>query len=639
MDKKDIARPHRLLINQSLRKEADKLKAHIDECKKRYEDQYQQNIEELKVVQNKLNSDLQLAKESILNDLAEYQDVMVEISNSIIEYVSLYYNRQILFKRKEMNSLQQKIVKEYIQFLSNQMNEIGAEIELLRTRIDLLSREASVDDVLQVIRASGNALPTENVYSAKELMDLVKERMDAIYDSDRTTWTVMHDLRQLLDERVSFLSEIQYIAWVIEQKRQLSKELKWIKNIELQAKDELKQSKVVIQNDIDKASRRLFILAKEIWAKQVVNLGGEIEIKSEEKDYLESEIRELSDSLNSCREELKSVKDDIEEMKSFHSNDSNRWKRLQEKKQDLGEKIASIKSKKEECCLRKKVLSSEIGALIKQRGEWRNTRKHIHAVLLSHSVPLIKIKAKGQYDDEVYAEIRMQELTDIAAESMKAAELIYKDEYERIKAEIPVLIDEKSSAIADQKIIIADLIQRQDDAENMLKLKRNSALRNEKTKVSNIIGRRNQQKKRTEEAEKKLDAIRSADRRFVIKRWLADSHEKEMAKAELETERQKLKALESQLIKAQKATSLDSIDKTPDVAEAIIVLAEIKASVDREGKMLEEINSDYDNQIAACYERLYALKPRPERPTEDERDEMQKIQAWSNARLKKERKH
>jgi len=86
MDKKNIARPHRLLINRSLHKEADKLRAHIDEYKKRYEDQYQQNIEELEVAQNKLNSDLQQAKESILNDLAEYQDVMEVISNSIIEY-------------------------------------------------------------------------------------------------------------------------------------------------------------------------------------------------------------------------------------------------------------------------------------------------------------------------------------------------------------------------------------------------------------------------------------------------------------------------------------------------------------------------------------------------------------------------
>ena len=74
------------MINRSLHKEADKLRAHIDEYKKRYEDQYQQNIEELEVAQNKLNSDLQQAKESILNDLAEYQDVMEVISNSIIEY-------------------------------------------------------------------------------------------------------------------------------------------------------------------------------------------------------------------------------------------------------------------------------------------------------------------------------------------------------------------------------------------------------------------------------------------------------------------------------------------------------------------------------------------------------------------------
>lgn len=641
MDKKNIALPHRLLINRSLHKEADKLRAHIDEYKKRYEDQYQQNIEELEAARNRLNSDLQQAKESILNDLTEYQDVMEAISNSIIEYVSLYYNLQLLFKRKKVNSLQQKIVEEYIQFLSNQMNEIGTEIELLRERIDLISREAAVDDILHLINLSGAILPIENIHDARELLDLVKNQMDAIYDSDHTTWLVMRNVRQLLEERVSFLSEIQYITWVIEQKRQFSKELKRLRDIELQSQNNLQNAADMIHNDIEQASKRLFTIAKEIrfyWAKPMVNIGAEIEGKSEEKRYLESEIRELSVQRNSRWKEMESIQNDIEAMKSNHSSDSYRWERLQREKQDLHEEIRSLKSKQKKCGLDKESLESDIDRLKSQKMEWNETRKRIQKVMWNHSAPLMRIGSKNQHDDEAYAEIRMQELTDIAAESMKTAELIYTVELEKKQTEKAALIEAKSSAVVNLSEKIADIEQELSDATDSVNLKRKTAIQNAENIASSISERLDQQKKKTENAKRKWEVIKSADKRFIVARWLSDTPEIEMAKAAWDKEKEEQRTLEQRLLKAKKATSSESIDKTPEVAGAIKVLAEIQQEVARKEEKLKEIESNFDAQIAECDVQIQTLKPKPERPTAEERTEMQMIRTWSKAQQRRKRK-
>jgi len=643
MNKRDIARPHRLLINRSLHKEADKLRAHIDEYKQRYEDRFQQNIDELEAAQNKLNNDLEQAKESILTDLAAYQDVMEVISNSIVEYVSVYYNRQLLFKRKEVNALQLEIVKEYIQFLSDQMNEIGTEIKLLRDRIDLISREAAVDDVLQLIRLSGTALPIENVHNARELLDLVKNQMDAIYDSDRTTWGVMLNVRRLLEERVSFLSEIQYITWVIEQKRQLSKELKGLRDIELQNQSDLQVSADVIQNDIDSAGERLLNIAKEIrfyWARPIVFIGADIQSKSEVISYLGSEIRELSGRCNSRWNEMKSVQADIKAMKSYHSSDSYRWERLQRESQDLYEEYQSLKSKKDKCCSDQESLELEIDGLKSQRTEWNKTRKRIQEIMWNHSAPLMRIGSKDQYDDEAYAEIRMQELTDIAAESMKAAEVTYKDELGRIQTEKAALIHAKSSAVTNQAEIIAALKQKLSETTAEVNSKRTTALRNAENVVSSIREQLDQQKKKTENAARKLEVIKSADKRFVVARWLSDTPEIEMAKAALKKENEEQRTLERRLLEAKKATSSESIDKTPEVAETIKVLTEIQQEVVREEERLKEIESNFDAQIAECDVQIQTLKPKPERPTTEERTEMQMIRTWSKAqqRLKRKRR-
>lgn len=77
-----------------------------------------------------------------------------------------------------------EIVNEYITFLSDQMRSIGLEIELLSKRRELLSREADVTDIIQLIRLSGQILPADCISDAKNLIDRITVQMEADYEED-----------------------------------------------------------------------------------------------------------------------------------------------------------------------------------------------------------------------------------------------------------------------------------------------------------------------------------------------------------------------------------------------------------------------------------------------------------------------
>lgn len=281
MKKTDLVLPHRLLLNHSLRKEAEKLRAHIDEYQRRYEELYQKNIEELETTRNKLNIEYQQAKENIVAGLLSDAETMQAISDAIAVYVSSYYDRQLADKKKEINDVQMKIVGEYIGFLSEQMREIGLEIDILRARKELLSREADISDIICLVKLSGCALPVEEIYDAKKLLENVNNRMDEIdKDDNKIEWYSLLNVQAILEERVSFLAEIQFISWVIEQKIQLSKELKTYRGEQYRLQSMLLTEAEEIQRVIEGLDSIIWDRAKEIrfyWAKPMVLIGGEIE--------------------------------------------------------------------------------------------------------------------------------------------------------------------------------------------------------------------------------------------------------------------------------------------------------------------------------------------------------------------------
>lgn len=370
--------PHRLAINQSLRKEAEKLRAHIDEFQKKYEEQYQAYNSELEKETKAINLKLERANEGLLSDLLQEADNLNDVSEAVEAYIPLYFGRQLLYKSWYLNSLLQKSIDEYIGILTDQMSEIGNEISQLEERKELLSRQANVNDIIKLIMISGCMIEVSEYDDASKLLALTSKQYTELSDEDIIQRHTLLNLRTLLEERVSFLDQVKYISWVIEQKRQWSKELKTIRN------------KLETESNILSTEAKEFIKKINESTKEIERLAFEI------KESLDNPIEEIEADIQDCYSRIESLKRDkenkyrekedvqeeIESMKAEHSSDSWKWEKLHRERRDLSDEIKRLNEERNE-------VFSKINELKSQKASWCRMRNDTYDIFKEYSVVLI----------------------------------------------------------------------------------------------------------------------------------------------------------------------------------------------------------------------------------------------------------
>lgn len=369
--------PHRLEINRSLRKKAEELRDKIDNYAERYDAHYKKNTAELEAVKEKIDNEYEKAKEDAIRVISSASSELQELTNLISEYLTAFYNRKIFIKLIECNSIQQSIVKQYEHFLTQQMSEIGEEIDLLKKRIEILSGEADIQDILQLISLCGSAISIDNISSAQDLLDYISNLMSTSTENDSIQWYTLMNVRTMLEERVTFLDEIQFITWVIAQKIQLSKELKSIRNKQRTLLKKLQKEEKQLHDEkhsLDTVVTNTEHSIRFLFARKIVLLSVEIDSCYEEKDSRYSD--------------LDSVKHDIDDMKTSHSHDSYKWDRLQRDHKSIYGDIESLKS--------------EIEIKQSNRKKWHSRRNELFAI--------IQLRTRGKKDEQEFVHSRLQEL-------------------------------------------------------------------------------------------------------------------------------------------------------------------------------------------------------------------------------------
>jgi len=641
MRKIDMILPHRQMIHGSLRKEAEKLRRHIDEYRVKYETQYQKNVEELEEAKNQLDLEYEQVKTSILETLSSDEEAMQEISNIVVCYVTAYYNRQLAYKKKDITKIQMEIVNEYITFLSDQMRSIGLEIELLSKRREMLSREADVTDIIQLIRLSGHILPADCISDPKNLIDRITVQMDADYEEDRIKWYTLLNLRTILEERVSFVSEIQYIAWVIEQKRQLSKELKTFRNTEYKVQNNLQAEAEGIEKEIEYYNSILVNNARVIrfyWARPMVFISAEIEEKKDNIKRLKRSIAYYSHSKKSLYDEKEGIISDIRDMKEQHSDDSFRWDRLQRERRSISNEIKDCKSKIDDANTEIECINSDIELLRGRLNGWNTKRKEILDLFKKYSVPLIRISSTNQYDDAVFAEIRLKELMIIEEDGIKAAQQTYQREFDKLVSEKEAVSAERDAAVSEFEKRVEEARRELDIATDRLNSEMQSALFKAKEKAAEIEKRVAAHNKTLAAAKKKLANAQSSDTRIIVMRLLSDTSEVTEIKQVIALEQKRLDEAEAELNTAKKLIATGSWIDTPAV---VVVQKEVDNTQKMVNHVLEEFDSTrkaYGSRIVDYERRIKELSPRPDRPTPEEWAEIKKIQLWKKIQSQREKK-
>ena len=392
----DYVMPHRLLINKSLRKEAEGLRARVDAYQIEYDRRVEQCQEELKRVESERQEKLLQFRDSLEEELQGERSFLESVAQDITSYADAYLHRNCLFQMRDIKKKQIEILQEDNDFLSSQMNQIGREIDYLSERQNELTSFTDVRDIIQLTSLSGYEISFGEEDDAKDLLDKVSRAISNCESGQYIERFALVRLKGIIQERSEYLPTIKYIAWVIQQKIQFSKQLSakrsGLRDAQVAVRQEIKQ----IDNNINTTSKKLEVIAKKIrfyWAHPITYLNADISYAYKEKSETRNQLRDVGEELHN--------------MASRHSDDQDKWKRLQRERRDLSSEVDSLKD--------------SISSKKKERSQWFEKRDYIFQICKKYGVPLIPDKKTQTDEDRIIAD-RLVELNEIRAEGEAEAE-------------------------------------------------------------------------------------------------------------------------------------------------------------------------------------------------------------------------
>nr|MCR4717002.1 hypothetical protein [Lachnospiraceae bacterium] len=337
----DYVMPHRLLINKSLRKEAEDLRAHVDAYQIEYDRRVEECQEELKRVEAERQEKLLQFRDSLEEELQGERNFLESVVQDITSYADAYLHRKCLFKMRDIKRKQIEILQEDNDFLSNQMVLIGKEIDYLRERQNELTSFTDVKDIIRLISLSGYEINFGEEDDAKDLLDKVSQAISDCESGQDIERFALIRLKGIIQERSEYLPTIKYIAWVIQQKIQFSKQL-------ADKRSDIRDSQVAVRQEIEHIGDNINLTslkqeatAKKIryyWAYPITYLTADISYAYKEKSETGNQLRDVGEELHN--------------MASWHSDDQIKWERLQSERRDLLSEMDSLRdsisSKKKE---------------------------------------------------------------------------------------------------------------------------------------------------------------------------------------------------------------------------------------------------------------------------------------------------
>lgn len=493
----DYVMPHRLLINKSLRKEAEGLRARIDAYQIEYDRRVEDCQENIKRVEAERQEKLLQFRNSLVEELQVEKGFLESVAQDITSYADAYLHRNCLFQMRDIKRKQLEILQEDNDFLSDQMALIGREIDCLRDRQNELTSFTDVKDIVRLTSLSGYEISFDEGDDAKNLLDKVSRAISNCEPGQDTERFALVRLKGIIQERSEYLPTIKYIAWVIQQKIQFSKQLSdkrsGVRDSQAVVRQEIEQ----IGENINSTSEKLEAIAKRIryyWAHPITYLNADISYAYKEKSETGKQLRHVGEELHN--------------MASWHSDDQDKWERLQRERRDLSSEMDSLRD--------------SISSKKKERNQWFEKRDYIFQVCKKFGVPLISDKKTQTDEDRIIAD-RLVELNEIRTEG--AAEAEKKCEQER-----------------------SEIISRYSETRGELESEASSI---EKT-IAQLVAEYDGLAAKVFSAEKKIKQIKDGDNRFFLIKMFSETPGLDSARKTLSLLRKKLAIVGKKKAEAEK---------------------------------------------------------------------------------------
>ena len=211
MEYMNLIMPHRFFINRNLNKESEKLTNKINE----YEVELDSIKREIEAFRNKKEKEYQEIVEHLNNE---------DLKKNLSKYVELCLKEQILWQNKRILELEKTKQRDYSAFLTKLIQQIAKDIELLEQRKIILNLKVDISSILRLASLSGYEInfPTDNI---NDILETIKKEISNLNQDDWVKKTTLLKLKKVVQEHMESQKMIQYIDWVIQQKKLSSKKL------------------------------------------------------------------------------------------------------------------------------------------------------------------------------------------------------------------------------------------------------------------------------------------------------------------------------------------------------------------------------------------------------------------------------
>lgn len=474
----DYVLPHRLLLNKSLRKEAEELRARVASYQVKYENKIDECQEELNRIGGDYSSKEDKIKMSLLNELQQEKNILETIAEDITLYVDTFLYYSYLEKIREIKKKQIDILNEEDDFLSSQMVTIGKEIDILSERQDELTRFTNVDDIICLANLSDYDLHFNSEDDAKSMLDKVSDAISECGEDKKIEKYALQHLKGIIQERSEYLPTIKYIEWVIRQKKRFSRKLS-------ENRKEVREQKKTILEEIAEFNKSFFSTkriknetAQRIryyWAKPITVINVDLSYAYKEKGEAIGQIKDVGE--------------DLHNMARRHSDSTSKWNRLQGEREELSENI--------------NLLRITIDSKKAEREQWFSKRDYVLQLCNKYDVPLVQ-ENKFRTDEECIIDARLGEISEIRKEGIIEAEKVCEQE----RLEIISRYESSRKELEGKK---EELIRKKQQAEKNYK--------EAEIQVENVL--------------RKIKKLKDGDSRFFLLKFFSDTPEIEAANKEL----------------------------------------------------------------------------------------------------------
>lgn len=425
MEYMNLIMPHRFFINRNLNKESEKLTNKINE----YEVELDSIKIEIEAFRNKKEKEYQEIVEHLNNELQKKINQHEDLKKNLSKYVELCLKEQILWQNKRILELEKTKQRDYSAFLTKLIQQIAKDIELLEQRKIILNLKVDISSILRLASLSGCEInfPTDNI---NDILETIKKEISNLNQDDWVKKTTLLKLKKVVQEHMESQKMIQYIDWVIQQKKLSSKK---IASKRKQSNNELSLLEKQIseaKQERKKNREQMGKLAHSVrcfWVNPILDLDVKISKIKNKKAEIYSEKDKLSIDIDETETKKRKISKEIEDIKKSRSSNSS-WDDLWKEKKKLSKRIGDLYESKKQKSQELSLLNENLKDYNIKKDEWLEKRKVLLSLLKKNKVNSKLLKQSVKTDEKEIAKKKVKKI------NQKKVDFEHR-ESERVKGE------------------------------------------------------------------------------------------------------------------------------------------------------------------------------------------------------------